>query len=220
MIQALTNARASSWLCSGPRTEQARRRRDPRRSQALRRAVQENRDRIDGVIVTLPNFGDERAIADTLRLARLERPRAGAGHARYPGQDDHPAPPRQFLRQDVGLQQSHAVRHSLLPDHAAHRSAGSPRFCEGSRLVRRRLPRGQRVAQPAHRRIGARPAAFNTVRYSEKILEAQRHLGRDARPVGSLGPHRAAEGRRRRRASQARSHPEICFDRRAFPTLR
>src|SRR5207244_6375814 len=33
-----------------------------------------NRDRIDGVIVTLPNFGDERAIADTLRLADLKAP--------------------------------------------------------------------------------------------------------------------------------------------------
>jgi len=31
-------------------------------------------DTIDGVIVTLPNFGDERAIADTLRLARLDVP--------------------------------------------------------------------------------------------------------------------------------------------------
>ena len=31
-------------------------------------------DRIDGVIVSLPNFGDERAIADTLRLARLNVP--------------------------------------------------------------------------------------------------------------------------------------------------
>jgi L-fucose isomerase-like protein len=29
---------------------------------------------IDGVIVSLPNFGDERAIADTLRLARLDVP--------------------------------------------------------------------------------------------------------------------------------------------------
>src|SRR6516164_9220111 len=27
-------------------------------------------DVIDGVIVTLPNFGDERAIADTMRLSR------------------------------------------------------------------------------------------------------------------------------------------------------
>ena len=31
-------------------------------------------DAIDGVIVTLPNFGDERAIADTLRLAGLNVP--------------------------------------------------------------------------------------------------------------------------------------------------
>src|SRR5580704_19643784 len=31
-------------------------------------------DTIDGIIVTLPNFGDERAIADTLRLARLNVP--------------------------------------------------------------------------------------------------------------------------------------------------
>src|ERR1700739_4253453 len=28
-----------------------------------------NRERIDGIIVTLPNFGEERAIADTLRLS-------------------------------------------------------------------------------------------------------------------------------------------------------
>src|SRR5260370_11677268 len=33
-----------------------------------------NRDAIDGVIVTLPNFGDERAIADTLRMAGLNVP--------------------------------------------------------------------------------------------------------------------------------------------------
>ena len=33
-----------------------------------------NSSRIDGVIVTLPNFGDERAIADTLRLANLAVP--------------------------------------------------------------------------------------------------------------------------------------------------
>ena len=31
-------------------------------------------DEIDGVLVSLPNFGDERAIADTLRLARLSVP--------------------------------------------------------------------------------------------------------------------------------------------------
>src|SRR5229473_8267512 len=35
---------------------------------------QRNRDRIDGIIVTLPNFGEERAIADTLRWAGLRVP--------------------------------------------------------------------------------------------------------------------------------------------------
>src|SRR5579885_2478059 len=33
-----------------------------------------HQDEIDGVVVTLPNFGDERAIADTLRLADLRVP--------------------------------------------------------------------------------------------------------------------------------------------------
>ena len=44
---------------------------DAKRCAALFKA---NRDRIDGVIVTLPNFGDERAIANTLRLADLDVP--------------------------------------------------------------------------------------------------------------------------------------------------
>ncbi len=33
-----------------------------------------HRESLDGVIVTLPNFGDERAIADTLRMAGLDVP--------------------------------------------------------------------------------------------------------------------------------------------------
>lgn len=35
---------------------------------------QKNRDKIDGVIVSLPNFGDDRAIAHTLRLATIGVP--------------------------------------------------------------------------------------------------------------------------------------------------
>src|SRR5690348_15226038 len=31
-----------------------------------------NQGRLDGIVVTLPNFGDERAVADTLRLAHLD----------------------------------------------------------------------------------------------------------------------------------------------------
>ena len=40
-----------------------------------------NSDRIDGVVVTLPNFGDERAIADTLASFAPESSGAGASHA-------------------------------------------------------------------------------------------------------------------------------------------
>ena len=40
-------------------------------------------------------------------------------------------------------------------------------------LVRRRLPRGATACATSRiGAIGARPAAFNTVRYSEKLLEA------------------------------------------------
>src|SRR5438094_1101143 len=46
-------------------------REDSRRCAEL---FKKNRERIDGVIVTLPNFGEERAIADTLRLADLRVP--------------------------------------------------------------------------------------------------------------------------------------------------
>src|SRR5262249_15958266 len=34
----------------------------------------QHRDVIDGVVITLPNFGDERAIADTMRMAGLPVP--------------------------------------------------------------------------------------------------------------------------------------------------
>lgn len=46
------------------------------RAEAARCAelFKKHRDSIDGVIVTLPNFGEERAIADTLRMAALDVP--------------------------------------------------------------------------------------------------------------------------------------------------
>ena len=45
--------------------------------------------------------------------------------------------------------------------------------------------------------IGARPAAFNTVRYSEKISGIARHLDRDLRSFRSARPDRPHEGQRR-----------------------
>ncbi len=127
---------------------------------------------IDGIIITLPNFGEERGLADALRLANLQRARPHPGHARHARQDGHRLPPRQLLRQDVDLQQPEAVRHSLLADHAAHRGA---RLRPSSRPTSQwfaavcRIVRGLRNVRFGA--IGARPTAFNTVRYSEKLLE-------------------------------------------------
>ena len=95
-----------------------------------------NRERIDGVIVTLPNFGEERAIADTLRLADLQVPVLIQATPDDPQEDDHRLPPRQLLRQDVGLQQPAAIRHSVFDHHAAHRELrirrSLPKICSGS----------------------------------------------------------------------------------------
>ena len=41
-----------------------------------------HRDEIDGVLVVLPNFGDEKGVADTLKLAGPQRAGAGAGLSR------------------------------------------------------------------------------------------------------------------------------------------
>ena len=76
------------------------------RAEAARCAelFKKHREAIDGVIVTLPNFGDERAIADTLRMAGLNVPVLIQATPDTPGTHDHQRPARQLLRQDVGLQ--------------------------------------------------------------------------------------------------------------------
>jgi L-fucose isomerase-like protein len=144
-------------------------REDARRCAAL---FAENRQRIDGVIVTLPNFGDERAVADTLRMARLEVPvliqatpdapdRMGITHRRdsFCGKMSVCNNLRQY-----GIPYSLTGLHTVAPDSDAFRAdldwfAAVCRVAKGLRNLRVGC-------------IGARPAAFNTVRYSEKLLEA------------------------------------------------
>jgi L-fucose isomerase-like protein len=79
---------------------------------------------------------------------------------------------RWFLRQDFRVQQSRAGGHPVLPDAQARDPAGRSvihaddleRFLGVCRVVKGL--RGLRLGA-----VGARPGAFNTVRYSEKILE-------------------------------------------------
>ena len=133
---------------------------------------QSKRDVIDGVIVTLPNFGDERAIADTLRLSRLSVPVLVQATPDAPGKMAITHRRDSFcgkmsacnnLRQ-YGIPYSLTTVHTETPDSAEFSKdlewfAGVCRVVKGLRNLRIGA-------------IGARPAAFNTVRYSEKLLEA------------------------------------------------
>jgi L-fucose isomerase-like protein len=131
-----------------------------------------NAHRIDGIIVTLPNFGEERAIADTLRLADLGVP------VLIQATPDDPKKMTIAFRRDsfcgkmsacnnlrqYGIPYSITTLHTEAPD--------SPEFKKDLEWFAAvcRIVNGFRNLRVGA--IGARPAAFNTVRYSEKILEA------------------------------------------------
>jgi len=127
---------------------------------------------IDGVIVSLPNFGDERSIAETLRLARLDVPvlvqatpdspgRMGISHRRdsFCGKMSVCNNLAQF-----GIRYSLTRLHTVAPESDEFRR-DLAEFAAVCRVVKGL--RNTRVGA-----IGARPSAFNTVRYSEKLLEA------------------------------------------------
>src|SRR5579863_8514707 len=144
------------------------------RAEAARCAdlFKKNREKIDGVIVTLPNFGDERAIADTLRMAGLNVPVLIQATPDTPGSMTIRDRRDSFCGKmsacnnlmHYGIPYSLTSRHTEAPDSELFASdlgwfAGVCRVARGLRRLRIGA-------------IGARPAAFNTVRYSEKILEA------------------------------------------------
>jgi L-fucose isomerase-like protein len=127
---------------------------------------------IDGVVVTLPNFGDERAIADALRLAGLRVPVLVQATPDTPGKMLITHRRDSFcgkmsacnnLRQ-YGIPYSLTTLHTESPD-SAEFTKDLEWFSGVCRVVRGL--RNLRIGA-----IGARPTAFNTVRYSEKLLEA------------------------------------------------
>jgi L-fucose isomerase-like protein len=131
----------------------------------------EHRDDIDGVLVTLPNFGDERAVANTLRWAGLDVP--VLVHA---FNDDDSRMTIEHRRDSFcgkmsvcnnlhqyGIPYSLTSLHTVSPCHESFQ-ADLRRFGATCRIVR--SLKGARIGA-----IGARPAAFNTVRFSEKLFE-------------------------------------------------
>lgn len=130
-----------------------------------------NRDRILGVLVVLPNFGDEKGVADTLKMAELNVPVLIQG---YPDDLDKLDPSR---RRDAycgkisvtnNLYQ-YGIKFSLTGKHVIHPT--DPEFTEDLKkfMAVCRVVKG--LGKVRIGAVGARPGAFNTVRYSEKILQ-------------------------------------------------
>ena len=129
------------------------------------------RQEIDGVLVCLPNFGDEKGVADTLKLSDLNVPVLIQGY------------PDDLTRLDVARRRDAycgkisvcnnlaqaGIRFTLTSKHVCHPTSASfesdlKNFLGVCRVVNG--VRGVRLGA-----VGARPGAFNTVRYSEKLLE-------------------------------------------------
>ncbi len=126
---------------------------------------------IDGILVTLPNFGDERAVANAIRFSGLDVPvlvHAFADESKRMTIADRrdsfcgKMSVCNNLKQ-YGIKYSLTDLHTVKPDSASFRGdlARFGAIC--------RVAKGMKRCRIGA--IGARPGAFNTVRYSEKLLE-------------------------------------------------
>ncbi|MFA5293058.1 MAG: L-fucose/L-arabinose isomerase family protein [Phycisphaerae bacterium] len=130
-----------------------------------------NADKIDGIIITLPNFGDEKGAAEVIKSCGLNVP------ILIQAESDDAAKMKVANRRDSfcgkisvcnNLRQS-GVPFTLTKSHTV--KVNSPEFkaeLDEFAAVCRIVKGLKNVRFGA---IGARTGAFNTVRYSEKILE-------------------------------------------------
>jgi L-fucose isomerase-like protein len=130
-----------------------------------------HREKIDGILVSLPNFGDERGVADTIRMAGLNVP--VLIHA-FP--DDMENMTIEHRRDSFCGKMSscnnlwqYDIPYSLTTSHTVDPESKEFRKDLADFAATCRVVKGLRGARFGQ--VGARPAAFLTVRYSEKILE-------------------------------------------------
>ncbi len=131
-----------------------------------------HRDEIEGIIVTLPNFGEERGIVDAIRLAGLNVP------VLVQATPDKTEKMTIAFRRDSFCGKMSACNNMMqykIPYSLTTLHTEDP----ATELFQRDLKRFASVCRVVSGlknlrigSIGARPAAFNTVRYSERILES------------------------------------------------
>lgn len=131
----------------------------------------ENRQKIDGIVVTLPNFGDERSVANAIRWSNLDVPVLVHAFNDEIDKMDNQHRRDSFCGKislcnalhQYGIKYSLTTSHVIDPNHEEFKKdlrnfSATCRVVKGMRSVRVGM-------------IGSRPSAFNTVRFSEKILE-------------------------------------------------
>ena len=128
-------------------------------------------EEIDGIIVTLPNFGEERGIVDAIRLSGLKVPVLVQA---TPDRSDNMTI---AVRRDsfcgkmsaCNNMMQYGIKYSLTTLHTE--AVTSPEFKADLEWFSAvcRIVKGLKNLKIGA--IGARPAAFNTVRYSERLLE-------------------------------------------------
>jgi len=132
----------------------------------------ENQEKIDGIIVSLPNFGDEKAASNTIRLSGLDVPVLVHAFPDDPDALDLPHRRDSFCGKisvcnnliQYGIPFSLTRLHTISPQDKSFKEdlnwfAGVCRLVKGLKNIKLGA-------------IGARPTAFNTVRFSEKILQS------------------------------------------------
>ncbi len=130
-----------------------------------------NRDKIDGIIVTLPNFGDEKGVAETIKRSGLNVPILIHAEPDTKGKMTIADRRDSFcgkmsvcnnLRQ-AGIPYTLTSSHTVAADSAEFRNDLDD-FASVCRITKG-------LSNARFGAIGARTGAFNTVRYSEKLLE-------------------------------------------------
>ena len=132
-----------------------------------------HREEISGILVVLPNFGDELGVAETIKLSGLDVPVLVQAY------------PDDLNKLDVARRRDSwcgkisvcnnlyqfGIKYTLTGQHVIH--PNQPEFIAelNDFIAVCRVVKGMRKVRIGA--VGARPGAFNTVRYSEKIL--QRH---------------------------------------------
>jgi L-fucose isomerase-like protein len=134
--------------------------------------LRKNRDRIEGILVCLPNFGDEKGVADSIRLAETRVPvlvQACPDDLDQFGLDRRRDAFCGKISVCNNLRQ-YRIAYSLTRDHTV--AILDPRFREDLVQFAKTCKVVRGLSRVRIGAVGARPNAFNTTRFSEKLFEA------------------------------------------------